>query len=480
MNEKRRKNLLRLGVAVAALAVVAGYWLIPIRGEVTVSSQNGVWQEPWPRWRVNPATPQPGETVTIQVTDAQPWPNVLATVNGRPAPVQQWGDGRAGKYTWAFVFPAPAQDETVEIVFYTHCDTGCQERSRLTLGQERPEVTPDQPPQSTKLCTVGASPSRNWHGRSGWDVEMTYAQRGDERFWGVDDLAWRIRQATDKGLRVLVAVDYQQGQSLPPADDPAALEAYLEYLRRLARDERLSDVYGFILGSGFEEADSTVGGDGPPVTPEWYARIVNGYGQDPARTDNAVQIIRAENPGVRVLAGPTPLWGADQNSAHRPADVPNTMNALAAALDTGARAKLDAGFPLAAPDGFAIHALSRAAGLGGPGPRTNQVSFRVYGDWLETINAFETTRGLPVYITAANTFSADDGAPPAHNYPAGWLTAALNEVNQESQVHALCWFLDEDRSGDERWTDFSLTRQPGRLVDAAAEFNALLQGRGTP
>ena len=34
---------------------------------------------------------------------------------------------------------------------------------------------------------------------------------------------------------------------------------------------------------------------------------------------------------------------------------------------------------------------------------------------------------------------------------------------EASASQALCWFLDEDRSGDPRWDLFSLTRQPGQL-----------------
>lgn len=70
---------------------------------------------------------------------------------------------------------------------------------------------------------------------------------------------------------------------------------------------------------------------------------------------------------------------------------------------------------------------------------------------------------------------AAEGVTPADNYPAGWLSAALAEINAEPQVQALCWFLDQDRSGDARWDDFSLTVQPGRMAEAAAEFDALLQ-----
>lgn len=487
MNEQRRKQLIRLGVALGALALMAGYWLLPIRGQITVSSRDSSWEEPWPRWRVSPAAPQAGEAITVQVTDTEPWTDVLATVDGRPVPVQPWGDGRLGRYTWAFVFPAPPAGDPAEIIFYTHCDTGCQERSRLSLGDRSDAATPAPSSQPTKLCAVDASPTRDWHGRSGWDVELTYALRAEERHWGIDDLAWRVQQATANGLRVLVRVDYQQGQSLPPAGDQVALASYLDYLQRLANDERLAGVYGYVLGSGFNELSSNSLVNERPVTPEWYARMFNGYGEDPARTENAVQVMRAENPGVRVFVGPVRPWSTDQDSDRRaPIDAPwlNTMNALVAALDQSAQAKLAAGYPLAAPDGFALHAPGRVGELGDAEPQTDQrrpewngaqAGFRVYRDWLDIINAYETTRGLPVVVSSTNTFVADDGQAPAQNYPAGWLTAALEEIGEEPQVQALCWFLDEDRSGDKRWDLFSLTQKPGRLVDAADEFDALLQ-----
>lgn len=486
MSLKRRAGLIRLGVALGVLALAAGYWLLPIRGQVTVAPNKGAWQEPWPRWRISPPTPQAGEALTLQITDTEPWPSVLATVDGRPAPVQTWGDGRLSRYTWAFVIPAPAADDPAEIVFYTHCDTGCQERSRLSLGDHADAVPSPAPNQPTKLCAVSASPTRDWHGRSGWDVELTYALRDDERYWGVDDLAWRVQQATANGLRVLVRVDYDQGQTLPPEGDQAALAEYLAYLRRLARDDRLAGVYGYILGSGFNELASNAQA-GQPATPEWYARVFGGYGEDPSHTDNAVQVIGAENPGVRVLVGPVRPWVSDQDGARRAAiDAPwlNYMNTLVAALDESTQAKLAAGYPLAAPDGFALHAPGRVAALGAAEPQTDQrrpewngaqAGFRVYRDWLDIIDAYPTTRGLPLYITSANTFVADEAAPPAQNYPAGWLTAALAEISRQPQVQALCWFLDEDRSGDDRWDSFSLAKQPGRLVDAAKEFDALLQ-----
>jgi hypothetical protein len=102
------------------------------------------------------------------------------------------------------------------------------------------------------------------------------------------------------------------------------------------------------------------------------------------------------------------------------------------------------------------------------------VGFQVYRDWLKIINASETMRGLPIYIVSTNTFDREAGVPPAQNYPQGWLTTALGVVNAEPQVQALCWFLDEFPHS-EQWDYFSLTRHPGRLVDAAEEFDWLLR-----
>lgn len=490
MNAKRRTWLVRLGWALALLALVAGYWLLPIRGQVTVSTQSDSWDEPWPRWRVNPSAPRPGEAITVQITDLTAWPNTLATVNGRPVSVQPWGEGRLGRFTWAFVFPAPA-DAALEIVFYSHCDRGCQERDRLRMGAQPAAAAPAADLRAGKLCAVAASPTRDWHGRSGWDVELTYARLAEERFWGIDDLAWRVQQAAANGLRVLVRVDYDQGQTLPATGDQAGLAEYLDYLRRLAADARLANVYGFFLGSGFNETGGNAQAGDHPTTPAWVARLFNGFGEDPHQTDNAVQIFRAGRPGVRVLVGPVRPWSADQDSDRRGAVAApwlNVMHALVAALDAGAQAKLAAGYALAAPDGFALHVAGRVGELGAAEPFTDQrradwngaqAGFRVYRDWLDIINAYQTTTGLPVYITAANTFVAAEGAAPAQNYPAGWLTAALAEISREPQVQALCWFLDEDRSGDPRWDLFSLAGQSGQLAAAAAEFDALLQGNST-
>jgi hypothetical protein len=93
---------------------------------------------------------------------------------------------------------------------------------------------------------------------------------------------------------------------------------------------------------------------------------------------------------------------------------------------------------------------------------------------MDIINAYPTTSGLPIYIISTNTYDRKADIPPAQNYPQGWLTTALSVVNEEPQIYAVCWFLDIFPHSDQ-WDWFSLGKQPGRLVDAAEEFDALLR-----
>ena len=470
------------------LALLASYWLLPIAGQVIVVPGTGSRALLWPQMYLDPPAPQPGQLATLRITDTRPWPHVLLTLNGQPLHPGEWRADPGDTWTWEWVFVAPAE---ATLVFYHDCHTGCVERGRMAIGEGEGEVTLAEG-VPTKLGLVMAHPQRDWHGRRGWDVEVTYARLPDEEYWGIEDLATRVYRATAQGLRVLVRVDYDLGQSLPPAGDYLALEEYLQYLRRLARDNRLRGVYGYFLGSGFNGLDSNSQAPERAVTPEWYARLFNGYGEDVSHTDNAVQVMRAENPQVRVLVGPVRPWNTDQDGDQRyTIDVPwlNYMNTLVAMLDEGTRAKAAAGIPLAAPDGFALHVPGRpeAAQLigrdGAEEPWLDlrqaewgeaQAGFRIYRDWLGIINAYPTTRGLPVYITSTNTFAPDEGIPPAQNYPQGWLTAALEEINQEPQVQALCWFLDY-YPHTTQWEWFSLSQHPGRLIYAAEEFEVLLK-----
>lgn len=493
------------------------YWQLPIGGTVIISSTPLEFDPQWPQITVAPTAPQPGTKVTVTVADHTPWTYVRLTVNGSPATFETVGarpGGATWQWSWSFTMPAtdptpgsrmsPTTGSGTVLEFYHDCNTGCRLRGRRLLepllAAQQSLPAPGGPP--TKLCVAFPDPARNWQGRSGWVVDLTYAQLTDDqvdRYWTIDELAQRIAMAAAKGLRILVRVDYAKSQSLPPANDALALNHYLAYLRRLARDERLRPVYGYIIGSGYNTDEANGQAPTNPVTPEWYALLFNGYSKPVDRHDNVLATVRAENPQVRILVGPVRPWQRDQDGAQTYAiDAPwlNYMHTLAAALDAGAQAKAAAGIPLAAPDGFAVNAAGNpsAPELGAHDPAAEptidlpraawhgaQAGFRVYRDWLAIINSYPTTRGLPLYINAANTSAIDGNATPdannahqpAQNYPAGWLTNALTTINQEPQVQALCWFLDLT-PGDDRWDAFSLSRRTGRLMDAAEEFERLL------
>lgn len=494
MRQRPARNLaIRLGLAGLVLIALSGYWLAPGLGSALIVPSGSEQTLAWPQIRIEPPQPVPGQRAKAFIADVAPSVHLELFVNGRRAEFERYqADEQAGIWIWSWSFVAPAQPG-YEIAFYRNCDTGCLERARWSIGSTPPTVAPPAAPGiPTKLGVVFANPNRDWHNRNGWDVELTFAHQADAEYWGIDDLAGRVQAAVQQGLQVLVRVDYDQGQSLPPAEDYAALTEYLEYVARLARDQRLRDVYGYVIGSGPNAGSSNVQAPQNPVTPEWYARLFNGYGVDPARSDNVVQTIRNENRTVRILVGPVRPWVTDQTGKRRfRIDAPwlNYLNTLTAAIDASASAKAALGISNVAPDGFALQAPGRpdapelAGQAGAREPLMNlrrpewagaQMGFRVFEDWLEIINAYEHTSGLPVFITSTNTSPPDTEVTPAENYPRGWLTNALRVVNHKPQIKALCWFIDFFPH-DERWELFSLTDPGGLTIDAAQEFDELLQ-----
>ncbi|MBN1583000.1 MAG: hypothetical protein JXA89_19990, partial [Anaerolineae bacterium] len=209
-----------------AAVVLGGYWLLPISGRVVIETGT-TRMGAWPQLRIDPDLTHTGDRVVLQIIDTQPWTYVLLTVNGRAASPLEWGQRVDGLWTWTWKRDALDPDVPARLAFYHDCHTGCVERGRFALD-ELSEVAPTSL-LPTKLGVVFADPERDWHGRSGWDVELTYARLAETEFWGIDDLAFRVQQATGRGLRVLVRVDYDQGQSIPPAGEHLALSAYLAY-----------------------------------------------------------------------------------------------------------------------------------------------------------------------------------------------------------------------------------------------------------
>lgn len=422
----------------AVIVLLGLYWLLPIQGQIAIVTDNEQVPGVWPQIALQPSVLRAGEQAVISLRDQQPWSYVKLTVDGVEATRDEAFPVSSSPWAWRWTFTVP---ETVnyEAIFYTECQRGCSERARRTFGMPATIAPASRTP--TKLGVVFADPARDWHGKSGWTVELTYVNRQDDASFSIDGLAQRVALARKQGLRVLVRVAYDHEQSLPPTNDEVALADYLAYCARLMRDDRLNDVYGYAIGSGYNTTGENQHSLENPTTPEWYARVFNGYGLDPHRQDAVVQTMRGIDPHVRVLVGAVAPWSEDQNGVQRdPLDVPwlNYMNTLVAAINQAAQERDQRGIPLARPDGFALRAPGRinvpeiadspqdepASELRRADWGNAQAGFRVYRDWLAVINRYETTRGLPAYITATNTWADDEQPPPAQTYPQGWLRAA--------------------------------------------------------
>ncbi len=476
-----------LTLVIVLLLFSAIYWLLPISGQIVyIPPPDGNQVPSWPQISLEAA---PDESLIVHVQDVTPWTHVRLEMGTAEATLVEHGeqnDASVWQWRWRVVRPVAG----AAVALYHSCATGCQTWATRQTAVRTPNP-PGEPQIPTKLGVVFANPARDWHGRQGWTVEVTYAQLADDFYWGIDDLARRVQLAEANGLRTLVRVEYDQGQSIPPPDDFAALDSYLTYLRRLARDDRLADVHGFIIGSNMNTNGANAQSPGNPVTPAWYAQVFNGYAADPNNHNNAIEIIRSENKLVRVLVGPISPWSSDQNG-----DVPfkidlpwlNYMNTMVHFINEGAEMKTAVGISDTAPDGFAIQAFGRVdAPSLAPDQRARepfldinvpewgegQAGFRVYKDWLAIINSFPYTMGKPAYINATNTFDPLTGERPVENYPKGWITNALKAINSEPQVVALCWFIDSFPH-DNQWEMFSLTQPRGLLLDAAEEFELLL------
>lgn len=475
-----------LTIPILAALTSALYWLLPISGKLAYIPNTSPQTNTWPQINITTQTKN-GFEVTVQ--DVTPWVFVRLEIAGiETTLVEHGGQPKDGLWQWKWLVNGTPDSTTMHL--YHTCNTGCQLWTKAETGIATPIPTVNDA-IPTKLGLVFANPDRDWHNRQGWDVEITYAQLAAEPFWGIDDLAQRVQQAHKNGLRVLVRIEYDQGQSIPPPNDYAALDAYLQYVRRLARDNRLTNVYGFIIGSNFNTLGANTQTVANPVTPAWYAQVFNGYGADTNIHNNALEIIRQESKQAQIIVGPVSPWNGDQTGdVIYQIDTPwlNYMNSVVAYVNHAATAKIGHGISDAAPDGFAIQAFGRVAAPEVPSERqaqepfinlrrdqwgNAQAGFRIYQDWLDIINQYEYTSGKSVYISASNTFDGETGQFPADNYPKGWLSNALETVNKEPQIKAFVWFMDEFPH-DEQWALFSLTKPRGLLIDAAQEFDALL------
>lgn len=452
-----------------ALISIVLYWALPIDGYLTLNLSEEEILPIWPKVTLHR---NGDKTINVVLEDKSPWTHLLLEVDDGRGVLTEHGKRSADGVSWRWRWQIPENASSLR--FYHDCQIGCVLWTTRELDSAESATVSSSVP--TKLGVVLADPQRDWHGKQGWAVEITYAQTAEAEYWGIDDLALRVRKLTDQGVRVLIRVDYDKGQSLPLEGDEIALENYLRYFSRLSADDRFQNVHGIVIGSNYNASRG--------VTPEWYARIFNGYAGD-MNERHAAAIIRANLPSAQLLVGPVSVWSEEQNGdypfvGNRPWI--NYLNTVLGYIDQAAEMQARRGRPQMWADGVAIQAFGRVNGLKVPfqEPSTNQLDkgaqngFRVYRDALTVVNQHPYTNGKPVYITATNTLDSKKSSTPSQNYPKGWLATALAEVNRQPQIAALCWFIDSFPY-DDQWDEFSLQERKGNLKDAADEFDRLLQ-----
>jgi hypothetical protein len=476
-----------VGIVLLGVFVALVFTLLPARNPITLAARDLRQTVQWPRVELSL------DRSMIRVVDQKPWANVLLYLDGKLIDQGATWSKNPTNETWSWEWTLP-KDPRGRARFFHSCDAGCEAWTQFDVSPD--DARPKNTLRPTKLGVVFASQDRDWHDRSAWNVELVYASsEARDDYWHVNQVAERVMLSKKRSLKTLLRIDYDRGQAVPPTDDYEAFDRYLRFVENISRDARFEGLYGIVIGSGVNDKNANGKSPNRPVTPEWYARMINGYGIDVNATDNIVDRVRMANDELRILVGPIRPWNTDQNGARKwQIDVPwlNYMNTLVALLDKSAIASALAGLPYASPDGFALQVPGRPdlslMGSIDPAlePRTTlkhaewgdaQAGFRIYRDWMAIVNAHESTRGLPLYVTSMNTFApglAPTPDPPAKNYPRGWLRTALEEINREPQIHALCWFVD-GIPGDDRWDLYSLQKRTGRLSDAADEFDALLK-----
>ena len=168
--QRRRARIKPWGWALIAALVLGGYWLLPISGRVVIETGDP-GTETWPQWSLDAAPARSTDPVTLRITDIRPWTHVAVSANGRTTAPMEWGQSAPGRWTWTWKLDALDPEAETAFVFYHDCDTGCVERGRFLAGE--PGVPPPKNLVSTKLGVVFADPGRDWHGRSGWTVELT-------------------------------------------------------------------------------------------------------------------------------------------------------------------------------------------------------------------------------------------------------------------------------------------------------------------
>lgn len=335
-----------------------------------------------------------------------------------------------------------------------------------------------------KIGSHWMHPDRLLHGRRSASIELAYFRGGGAAF-DIDGARERVKMALNKGCDVWLRIDYQPGQTLPPTGHEGALAEFRQWAVSVAADPDLGRSRGLICGNetnlSAEWRESKI-----PLTAEWVARCVYGFGTSTGDTGNLYQVVKTANPAIKVLApavgpfnpestGSVPYPAPDQRSRLSPWELYQHELALKCYQNNFH----------APPDEvlFAMHTYSRVGGDGSANGGALEPSRDVREDQFQAqwgtrslddlLHAIRQANGNVLPTIVISEWNPGTDAAPIDCYPDGLLQQVAKYVNSVPNVLALCSFVDQDL-GD--WERFAMTTpdQP-RLFAWDQDYDELLR-----
>lgn len=270
--------------------------------------------------------------------------------------------------------------------------------------------------------------------RTGWTVELAYASDG-----APEAVARRLTGLHRRGFRVILRVDFARGQHIPPADDPAAVAAYVDFVVKTigAAGGRVRHV---VVGN---EGNIDEAGDDPRRNTE--CRL----GRETCAPAAYAAVYRAVRDALRPRGDVAVLVaGVSPGDADHPARWMSGPDHLAAVLRLLGPGDVD---------GVALHAygLEQAPVPGLPAEPLGYFQALVTRQ-LDVMTAAGHAR-TPVYITEMNAYTRPEAAFVRAAY--AWLDG-LNRTGR-ARIRAACWFVLD---GGGAWDDVALAGRPDILA----------------
>jgi hypothetical protein len=339
---------------------------------------------------------------------------------------------------------------------------------------------------------------RDLHGRQALSIELLHSV-DEER--GIEQLQDRVRQLLDRGVRVLVRVDFRPGQNVPAENDFEARFFYARFFGKLARHPDFGRVHGFIVGNE-PNLGSENGGRKSGISPEWYMKVHSGANAQPDdEADAWTQLRAADFTGEVLIAAPAP-WSADTDGSldwyPTPTGALDTMHWLRYTATLYWLAFNQSRMPrdevVASLHVYSNVLRCRQLGLNPafeptfkdklrePTWHNCQYGIRVYEELRQQIDTQAGGEAVPHYVTEWNSLvgrqsdDLTDAAWPCNNYPRGLLRQAVKYLTPHENLKGFAVFVDKDPHGGAPFWVASAVRGHASLASLRDEQRGLLRG----